>query len=105
MTRKKSRKRKKARPAKAAAGRRGAKASAGGKRRANVPRKNRTRIAAKPNVIETLVAASAQALALPIDPTWRAGVQRNLQLILTHAKIVEQFSLPDEIEPAPVFRA
>ena len=56
-------------------------------------------------VIETLVAASAQALALPVEPAWRAGVKRNLQVILEHAALVDQFSLPDDIEPAPVFRA
>jgi Protein of unknown function (DUF4089) len=90
MIRKMSRKRKKARSAKPA----------------SPPGKARAPAAAKrTDVIETLVAASAHALALPIDPAWRAGVQRNLQLILTHAAIVEQFSLPDEIEPAPVFRA
>jgi hypothetical protein len=57
------------------------------------------------DAIETLVAASAQALALPIDPAWRTSVKRNLELIFTHAALVDQFSLPDEIEPAPVFRA
>jgi hypothetical protein len=29
--------------------------------------------AKKPDAMEALLAASAQALALPIDPTWRAG--------------------------------
>lgn len=52
-----------------------------------------------------LVTASAQALELPIDPAWRAGVRRNLQLIFSHAALVDAFSLPDDTEPAPVFRA
>jgi len=61
---------------------------------------------AKPaDLIDTLVAASAQALALPIAPAWREGVRRNLHLLLTHAALVDQFPLPDETEPAPVFRA
>ncbi len=68
--------------------------------------KGRTPAAAKrSDVIETLVAANAQSLGLRIDPAWRASVKRNLQLILTHAALVDQFSLPDEIEQAPVFRA
>ena len=33
------------------------------------------------------------------------GVARNLQLLFTHAALVDAFSLPDESEPAPVFRA
>ncbi|MGO9699824.1 MAG: DUF4089 domain-containing protein [Xanthobacteraceae bacterium] len=69
-------------------------------------RKNRTATAAKrADVIDTLVAASAQALSLPIDPAWRASIKRNLHVILKHAALVDQFSLPDDVEPAPVFRA
>ncbi len=61
--------------------------------------------AQKHDAIDTLVAASAQALALPIDPAWQTGVRLNLRLILMHATLVDEFSLPDETEPAPVFRA
>jgi hypothetical protein len=42
---------------------------------------------------------------LPIDPAWRAGVKLNLQLIFRYAALVDEFALPDETEPAPVFRA
>jgi len=55
--------------------------------------------------IDTLIAASAQALRLPIDPAWQAAVRANLQLLLKHAALVEEFLLPDDTEPAPVFRA
>jgi Protein of unknown function (DUF4089) len=55
--------------------------------------------------IDTLIAASAQALRLPIDPAWHAAVKTNLQLLLKHAALVEEFLLPDDTEPAPVFRA
>jgi Protein of unknown function (DUF4089) len=69
-------------------------------------RKNRAGAAVKrTDVIDTLVAASAQALSLRIDPAWRTSVKRNLDVILKHAALVDQFSLPDDIEPAPVFRA
>jgi hypothetical protein len=61
--------------------------------------------AKKPDAIATLVAASAQALALPLEPVWHAGVIFNLQLLLTSAARVDEFVLPDETEPAPVFRA
>lgn len=55
--------------------------------------------------VDSLVTAGAQALRLPIDPAWRAGVTFNLRLVLDHAARVEAFALPDEIEPAPVFDA
>jgi hypothetical protein len=52
-----------------------------------------------------LVAAGAQALGLKLDPAWEAGVQFNLQLILRHAALVDEFPLPDDAEPAPIFYA
>jgi len=55
--------------------------------------------------IDTLIAASAPALRLPIDPAWHAAVKANLQLLLRHSALVEEFLLADETEPAPVFRA
>ncbi len=61
--------------------------------------------ATKKDALAGLVAAGAQALALPIDPTWRAGVKLNLQLLFIHAALVDEFPLPDETEPGPVFRA
>jgi len=55
--------------------------------------------------IDALIAASAPALGLPIDPAWHAAIKANLQLLFAHAALVEEFALPDESEPAPVFRA
>jgi hypothetical protein len=49
--------------------------------------------------------ASAQALALPVDPAWHSGIRFNLQLVLTLAARIDEFALPDEAEPAPVFHA
>lgn len=71
-------------------------------RRTKPPARRR---AAKPDAIDTLIAASAAALALPIAPSWRADVKFHLQLILAHAARVDEFPLPDEIEAAPVFHA
>ncbi len=59
----------------------------------------------KPDPLDTLIAASAQALALPLDPAWRGGIEFNLRLIFTHAALVDAFPLADETEPAPVFDA
>ncbi len=61
--------------------------------------------AKRPDAIAMLIAANARALALPIDPAWRPAIRLNLRLLFTHAKIVDEFLLPDETDPAPVFRA
>jgi hypothetical protein len=61
--------------------------------------------AAPPDVIPQLVAAGAQTLELTIDPAWRDAVAFNLRLILRHAALVDDFELPDDAEPAPIFRA
>ena len=55
--------------------------------------------------IEALVIAGAHALALPVEPAWRADVVLNLRLIFRHAALVDEFVLPDDAEPAPIFRA
>lgn len=61
--------------------------------------------AAQTDDFDTLVTASAQALKLPIDPAWRSGVKFNLQLIFRLAALVDDFPLPDDAEPGPVFYA
>jgi hypothetical protein len=52
-----------------------------------------------------MVAASAAALGLKLDPAWEANIKFNLQLLLRHAALVDEFPLPDDAEPAPIFRA
>jgi hypothetical protein len=61
--------------------------------------------AGKADAVDALITASAQALALPIDPAWHGSIRFNLQLALTLAARVDEFPLPDETEPAPVFHA
>jgi len=67
-----------------------------------------TRAAAKvrrKDSIDALVTANAQALGLALDPTWHESIAFNLRLILRHAALVDEFALPDDAEPAPVFHA
>jgi len=59
----------------------------------------------KRDAIDSLVVASAQALRLTLDPSWEAGIKFNLQLILRHAALVDEFSLTDDAEPAAIFHA
>ncbi len=61
--------------------------------------------AKRPDVFGIVVSAASQALTLPIEPSWHAGVTFNLQLLFKHATRIDEFSLPEDIEPAPVFRA
>ena len=53
---------------------------------------------------ETYVDAAAALIGLPIDPAHRPGVVLNLERIAQLAALVAEFPLPDEAEPAPVFR-
>ena len=55
--------------------------------------------------LDELIDAAARALALPIEPEWKAAVRANLELTLKHAAAVAEFPLPDDAEPAPYFRA
>ncbi len=55
--------------------------------------------------LDDFIASAAAALALPIDPAWTPAVRMHLEIALRHARLVEDFDLPDEAEPAPIFRA
>jgi hypothetical protein len=59
----------------------------------------------KPDPFEALTAAAERALGLPIEAAWRPNVRLNLRLLFEHAARIDGFELPDETEPAPVFRA
>jgi hypothetical protein len=61
--------------------------------------------AARADPIDAMIAAEAQALGLSLEPAWRAGVAFNLRLILRLGALVDEFKLPDDAEPAPVFHA
>jgi hypothetical protein len=60
---------------------------------------------AGPDALDTLIDASARALALPLERAWRPGVRANLELTLRLATLFTDFPLPDDAEPAPVFVA
>ncbi len=58
-----------------------------------------------PDDLDTLILAGTTALDIPIDPEWMDAIRTNLSVTLRFAAAVESFPLPDEAEPAPVFRA
>jgi Protein of unknown function (DUF4089) len=49
--------------------------------------------------------AVSKALALPIDDAWKPAVRANLEVSLRLARLVDDFTLSDEAEPASVFAA
>jgi hypothetical protein len=55
--------------------------------------------------LDDFITAAADALALPVDPAWRPAVRMHLEVTLRLGNLVEDFDLPDDAEPAPVFRA
>jgi hypothetical protein len=55
--------------------------------------------------LDELITATAETLALPIDPAWRPAVRAHLEVTLRLARLVDELELPDDAEPAPIFRA
>jgi hypothetical protein len=57
------------------------------------------------NPLDDYVDAAAKALALPIEDAWKPAVRANLEVSLKLARLVDEFALPDETEPASVYTA
>jgi Protein of unknown function (DUF4089) len=55
--------------------------------------------------LDDFIDAVAKALALPVDDAWKPAVKANLEVSLRLARLVDEFKLPDETEPASVFAA
>ena len=61
-------------------------------------------LADRPFDAASYVDAAAALTGLPLDPAHRPGVILNMQRIAEMAVLVMSFPLPDDAEPAPVFR-
>ena len=53
----------------------------------------------------TAIAAGSHMLALKIDSGWLPSVRANLEVSLRLGKLVDEFPLPDDHEPASIFKA
>jgi hypothetical protein len=53
--------------------------------------------------LDDYIDAATKALALPVEEAWRASIRANLEVSLRLGRLVDEFALPDETEPAPVF--
>ena len=55
--------------------------------------------------LDDYIDAVSKALGLPVEAAWKPAVKTNLEVSLRLARLVDEFALPDEIEPASVFAA
>jgi hypothetical protein len=68
-------------------------------------RKERVLTATEGEPLDDYIDAAAGALRLKIEDAWRPAVRANLEVSLRLARMVDEFPLPDETEPASVFGA
>jgi hypothetical protein len=57
------------------------------------------------NNLDDFITATAVALDLTIEDAWKPAVKTHLDVTLRHAAVVVELKLPEEVEPAPVFKA
>jgi hypothetical protein len=55
--------------------------------------------------LDSYIDAAAAALAIPIQPQWKSEIRANLAVTFRLAALVGEKELPDDAEPAPVFKA
>jgi hypothetical protein len=55
--------------------------------------------------LDDYIDAASEALALDVEDAWKPAVRANLEVSLRLARLVDEFPLPDEAEPASVFAA
>jgi hypothetical protein len=62
-------------------------------------------VSAKPQIdLEDFVDVCATTIGLAIAPEYRAGVVESFRQLAASAELVMSFPLPDEVDPATVFR-
>ena len=55
--------------------------------------------------LDEYIDAVSKSLALPVKDEWKPAVRANLEVSLRLARMVDEFALPDDAEPAYVFKA
>lgn len=55
--------------------------------------------------LDGYIDAVSSALGLPVEDAWRPAVRANLEVSLRLARLVDEFPLPDETEPASIYAA
>jgi Protein of unknown function (DUF4089) len=57
-----------------------------------------------PPDLDAMITAGTAVLGISVDAAWQAAIRAHMEVTLRHAAAVGEFALPDEAEPAPVFR-
>jgi hypothetical protein len=55
--------------------------------------------------LDAWIMASADLMKLPLDPAWLPAVRQNVDVTFRLAAQFDDFLLPDDAEPAPVYGA
>ena len=55
--------------------------------------------------LDAYIDSAAQALGLAVEPEWQEAVRANLEVTFRLAALVAGKELPDDAEPAPVYKA
>jgi hypothetical protein len=55
--------------------------------------------------LDAYIAAGSALLGIPVRPEWRDTIRQHLEISLDLARVVQDFPLSDESEPASVFVA
>ncbi len=55
--------------------------------------------------LDAYIAAGTALLGIPVRPEWHDAIRQHLGVSFDLARVVLDFPLPDEADPAPVFSA
>ena len=55
--------------------------------------------------LDQYIDAASKLLRLPVKDAWKPAVRANLEVSMRLARMVDEFELSDEAEPASVFTA
>jgi hypothetical protein len=57
------------------------------------------------DLTDDFIEAAAKSLDLSLDPAWKPSIRNNLEVTFKLGRLVEDFPLSDDAEPAPVYKA
>lgn len=55
--------------------------------------------------LDDYIDAVSSVLCLPVEDAWKPTIRANLAVTLKMARMVDEFVLPDESEPASIYAA
>ena len=55
--------------------------------------------------LDEFITSGTALLGIPVRPEWHDAIRQHLRFSLERGLLVLEFPLPDDAEPAPVFRA